>query len=600
MPSKLEENLFWTIGCNDKSGFFLDSIEICSLREARLFREKKFRQPNVEWSLLKGFEIDAIIKDHLASIGSMCPACRTSLKPGFLIQSGARYWLGSLVPDQDFSRGKLNKLADNFGVTKLFIEGAGLLDVSESRVRFLLEERHLGERAIFVVDGVAKDTDDYILKEDYVCFSSSNISLYMEEGSHLREIDSDLICTKCKKAYELSENDNSYFQNYLDLTGLIFDKGSLLELSLGEFLNESFLNLAMKLEKDCETLTEIGYKLRRYLRYFGLIGHGDLTFLHKISLISIEEQYFLWMVRNVLFGSLESRSQNSFPVLAEFPPGIVSQIEADVLDAFGGKEVCKEEQNSDFFVNCHLLSRLSKEELLDDSSILDPGVYFLNAFLTESEIGFLTKVKMKDNIQVLNGLWSFENKNTSARSTILTYFNLSTQFADLYASHPVSRARGYEASQFLASKSQFLCPNCRGSISYVNGEVCGICNGSRFDNILNEIRWNGISICDVMIHPIHSIATSLGKFIPKLKKLGERFKEAEIDFLPIGSQVSNLSGPDHLTLNILRYEELSLKEGSLFVLMGAGTLVKNRQSMLLSAFSRMLANGVRIVVTGYK
>jgi excinuclease ABC subunit A len=144
------------------------------------------------------------------------------------------------------------------------------------------------------------------------------------------------------------------------------------------------------------------------------------------------------------------------------------------------------------------------------------------------------------------------------RSTPATYIGAFDIIRDIYASLPESRARGYSAGTFSFNTKGGRCENCKGAgrvklemnfmpDTYV---TCDECNGRRYGAELDELRWNGKNIADVLQMSFEE-AAEFFDFHTGLKSLLEAMVETGLGYIAMGQYSPTLSGGEAQRLKLV-------------------------------------------------
>lgn len=160
-------------------------------------------------------------------------------------------------------------------------------------------------------------------------------------------------------------------------------------------------------------------------------------------------------------------------------------------------------------------------------------------------------------------------KNT--RSTLATYTNIMNNLRHLFASLPDSKQRGYGIADFSYNNKEGACPNCGGlgtitlDIQYLPDmvEICPVCQGTRYKQSVQEIKWHDYSIVDLLDMSVTE-ALPVFKGIPKIERQLRQLKEVGLDYLHLGESTPSLSGGEAQRLKLVSH--LTKKQsGTLFV-----------------------------------
>lgn len=144
------------------------------------------------------------------------------------------------------------------------------------------------------------------------------------------------------------------------------------------------------------------------------------------------------------------------------------------------------------------------------------------------------------------------------RSTPATYIGAFDIIRELYAKLPEARYRGYTAGTFSFNTKGGRCEACKGAgrvklemnfmpDSYV---TCEDCNGRRYGAELDELRWNGKSIADVLAMSFAD-AADFFSFHSGLKGLLDAMVETGLGYLALGQYSPTLSGGEAQRLKLV-------------------------------------------------
>ena len=146
----------------------------------------------------------------------------------------------------------------------------------------------------------------------------------------------------------------------------------------------------------------------------------------------------------------------------------------------------------------------------------------------------------------------------TSRSCPATYVKLFDHIRALYAQLPEARIRGYTASRFSFNNKEGQCPECKG-----NGRIklemdflpttwidCEACHGDRYNPATLEIRYNGLSIGDVLNLNIKTAAEFFDAH-PKLQKPLSLLAETGLGYLTLGQPSPTVSGGEAQRLKLV-------------------------------------------------
>ena len=146
----------------------------------------------------------------------------------------------------------------------------------------------------------------------------------------------------------------------------------------------------------------------------------------------------------------------------------------------------------------------------------------------------------------------------TSRSCPATYVKLFDHIRALFAQLPESRMRGYTASRFSFNNKEGQCPECKG-----NGRIklemdflpttwidCEACKGDRYNPSTLDIRYNGLTIGDVLNLNIKTAAEFFSAH-PKLQKPLQLLSETGLGYLTLGQPSPTVSGGEAQRLKLV-------------------------------------------------
>ncbi|MTV82280.1 excinuclease ABC subunit UvrA [Secundilactobacillus folii] len=160
-------------------------------------------------------------------------------------------------------------------------------------------------------------------------------------------------------------------------------------------------------------------------------------------------------------------------------------------------------------------------------------------------------------------------KNT--RSTLATYTSIMDSLRHMFAALPESKKRHYGIAYFSYNNKQGACPNCGGlgtitlDIQYLPDmeEVCPVCHGTRYKDDIQQIKWHGYSIVDLLSMSVEE-AIPVFKDVPKIERQLKQLQEVGLAYLHLGESTPTLSGGEAQRLKLVSH--LTKRQaGTLFV-----------------------------------
>lgn len=159
----------------------------------------------------------------------------------------------------------------------------------------------------------------------------------------------------------------------------------------------------------------------------------------------------------------------------------------------------------------------------------------------------------------------------STRSTVATYTSIMDNLRKLFAQQPLAKEKHHTPSYFSYNNKQGACPTCGGTgivtldIQFLPDmqQTCPTCHGDRFNKEVQQVKWQGMSIVDVLNLDINE-ALPIFKDVPKIERELKLLKEVGLDYLHLGESTPTLSGGEAQRLKLVTH--LSHKqEATLFV-----------------------------------
>jgi excinuclease ABC subunit A len=191
----------------------------------------------------------------------------------------------------------------------------------------------------------------------------------------------------------------------------------------------------------------------------------------------------------------------------------------------------------------------------------------------------------------------------NARSTLATYTNIMDNLRKKFAQLPAAKKNHYTPSYFSYNNKQGACPTCGGTgeisldIQYLPDmvETCPTCRGKRFNQDILKIKWDGMSIADVLDYDVgHAIAlfeddASISKTLEVLQQMG-------LGYLHLGESTPSLSGGEAQRLKLTSHMK-SRQNDTLFIFdeptVGLHPLDVH---VLLKVFSQLIDQGATVLM----
>ena len=190
-------------------------------------------------------------------------------------------------------------------------------------------------------------------------------------------------------------------------------------------------------------------------------------------------------------------------------------------------------------------------------------------------------------------------KTQSARSNVATYTKLFDLIRDLFA-----KASGLGADKFSFNASDQRCENCNGAgvvavdmafMPDVEME-CPACNGSRFNEEILSVKFQGHHIADVLEMTVTD-AMLLFREHRSIFILLDLMQQVGLDYLTLGQSTSTLSGGEAQRIKLASELSKSGKESTLYLLDEPTTgLHPHEVEKLLGILRKLVSKGNTVVV----
>lgn len=146
------------------------------------------------------------------------------------------------------------------------------------------------------------------------------------------------------------------------------------------------------------------------------------------------------------------------------------------------------------------------------------------------------------------------------RSTVATYTSIMDNLRKLFAAQPLAKEKHYTPSYFSYNNKQGACPNCGGAgivtldIQFLPDmqQTCPVCNGDRYNQQVQAVKWHGYSIVDLLKLDIRQ-ALPVFKAVPKIERELKLLQEVGLDYLHLGESTPSLSGGEAQRLKLVKH-----------------------------------------------
>ena len=153
----------------------------------------------------------------------------------------------------------------------------------------------------------------------------------------------------------------------------------------------------------------------------------------------------------------------------------------------------------------------------------------------------------------------------SPRSNPATYTGVFTPIRDIFAMLPESRERGYKPGRFSFNVKGGRCEACQGDgmkrieMNFLPDVFvpCDVCRGRRYNSETLQVKYNSVSIADLLETTIEDSLALLGN-IPAIKQKLQTIVDVGLGYLHLGQSATTLSGGEAQRIKLAR--ELSKRQ----------------------------------------
>jgi excinuclease ABC subunit A len=192
----------------------------------------------------------------------------------------------------------------------------------------------------------------------------------------------------------------------------------------------------------------------------------------------------------------------------------------------------------------------------------------------------------------------------SSISMPATYLDVFTDLRDLYATMPEAQVAGLSARHFSLFHDGGRCEACKGrgyisiSMKFLADarERCEVCQGTRYDARVNEIRFQGVNLAGVLQMSIEQARQHFQHHKKMVRKLQPAI-DMGLGYLKMGQPSASLSGGEAQRLKLAPFLAKSLKAQSI-VLLDEPTTGLHRVDVerLLTQLKSLVERGLTVVV----
>ncbi len=146
------------------------------------------------------------------------------------------------------------------------------------------------------------------------------------------------------------------------------------------------------------------------------------------------------------------------------------------------------------------------------------------------------------------------------RSTVATYTSIMDNLRKLFAAQPLAKEKHYTPTYFSYNNKQGACPTCGGAgvvtldIQFLPDmqQVCPECNGDRYNQDVQVVKWHGYSIVDILKMDVRE-ALPVFEDQPRIEKELQLLQEVGLDYLHLGESTPSLSGGEAQRLKLVKH-----------------------------------------------
>ena len=160
------------------------------------------------------------------------------------------------------------------------------------------------------------------------------------------------------------------------------------------------------------------------------------------------------------------------------------------------------------------------------------------------------------------------------RSNLATYTGLFDGVRKLFAATPAARRRRFDAGRFSFNIAKGRCETCEGE-GFVSVELlfmpsvyapCPACHGARYNAETLEIRWQGLSIADVLQLTVDAACEVFAQQ-PQVLRALEVLRDIGLGYLRLGQPATELSGGEAQRIKLAtELQRQQQRGGTLYVL----------------------------------
>ncbi|MBD8095440.1 excinuclease ABC subunit UvrA [Pseudomonas fluorescens] len=194
------------------------------------------------------------------------------------------------------------------------------------------------------------------------------------------------------------------------------------------------------------------------------------------------------------------------------------------------------------------------------------------------------------------------------RSNLATYTGLFDNVRKLFAATPAARKRHFDAGQFSFNVAKGRCPHCEGE-GFVSVELlfmpsvyapCPTCHGARYNPETLAIKWQGLSIAQVLGLTVEQAVEVFAEQPGVLRSLLV-LRDIGLGYLRLGQPATELSGGEAQRIKLATELQRNARGATLYVLDEPTTGLHPRDvDRLLSQLNHLVEAGHTVVVVEHE
>lgn len=194
------------------------------------------------------------------------------------------------------------------------------------------------------------------------------------------------------------------------------------------------------------------------------------------------------------------------------------------------------------------------------------------------------------------------------RSNLATYTGLFDNVRKLFAATPAATKHGYDAGQFSFNVAKGRCPQCEGE-GFISVELlfmpsvyapCPTCHGARYNPETLAIKWQGLSIAQVLGLTVEQAVEVFAEQPAVLRSL-QVLRDIGLGYLRLGQPATELSGGEAQRIKLATELQRNARGATLYVLDEPTTGLHPRDvDRLLSQLNQLVDAGHTVVVVEHE